>query len=43
MGLFYTPRLITERIIILGRIALVSFSLLAVWLDPMEPEQTAAY
>ncbi|MGR9072110.1 MAG: hypothetical protein ACU833_03480 [Gammaproteobacteria bacterium] len=43
LGLFYTTRLRTERIIILGRIALGSFSLLAVWLDPIEPEQTAAY
>ena len=37
MTLFYSPRVRIERIIILSRVALASFSLLAVWLDPVEP------
>ncbi|MGR9035040.1 MAG: sensor histidine kinase [Gammaproteobacteria bacterium] len=41
MTIFYSPRVRIERIIILSRVALASFSLLAVWLDPFEPQVTA--
>lgn len=37
-----SPLTRTERIIILSRIVLAAFSLLAIWLDPLEPEATAS-